>query len=120
MIDWSRIRHFSPGEFGEGEPGVEIDKTLVEMLDAAREIAGTPFRINSGLRTKQRNAEVGGAENSAHLTGHAVDIAASSSAQRFAIVNAALAVGFKRVGIAKTFVHLDTHPTHPQPSIWLY
>ena len=119
-MDWSRIRYFRRAEFGQGEPGVEPDPELVRMLDEARHIAGVPFVINSGLRTRARNAEVGGAPNSAHITGHAVDIRCPSNRHRFLIVRACLDVGFRRVGIGQTFVHVDSSPDLPPDVIWLY
>jgi len=75
-MDWSKVRYFDRAEFGEGEPGIEPDEGLVRMLDEARHVSGIPYQITSGLRTKEHNAAVGGAPTSAHLTGHAVDIAA--------------------------------------------
>ena len=43
-------------------------------MDEIREGYGKPININSWYRCKELNAEVGGAENSKHLTGLAVDI----------------------------------------------
>jgi hypothetical protein len=33
---------------------------------------------------------------------------------------AALKAGFTRIGIGKTFVHMDRDPFLPQPRLWLY
>ena len=49
-------------------------KRLCPWLEALRERAGTPIIINSGYRSRQLNKKVGGAANSNHLTGCAVDI----------------------------------------------
>lgn len=46
----------------------------VSRMDEIREGYGKPININSWYRCKELNAEVGGAENSKHLTGLAVDI----------------------------------------------
>ena len=46
----------------------------VYRMDEIREGYGKPININSWYRCKELNAEVGGAENSKHLTGLAVDI----------------------------------------------
>lgn len=43
-------------------------------MDEIREQYGKPIYVNSWYRCKELNAEVGGAENSKHLTGLAVDI----------------------------------------------
>ena len=120
MTDWDRVRYFRRHEFGLGEPGVEPDPDLVRLLDEARNIAGIPFAITSGLRTRTRNTddEVGGAEQSAHVTGHAADIRAPTGRHRFLIVRAALDVGFNRIGVYSGHVHLDNSPDLPQDVIW--
>lgn len=46
----------------------------ISRMDEIREGYGKPININSWYRCKELNAEVGGAENSKHLTGLAVDI----------------------------------------------
>ena len=90
------------------------------MLDDERLYAGRPFFITSGIRSPKVNSEVGGSPDSAHLTGHAADIRCTSSQYRWHIVDALMAVGFRRIGIAETFIHVDTDPTKPQNVIWLY
>lgn len=58
-----------------------LDEKVIENLnyscsrmDEIREQYGKPIYVNSWYRCKELNAEVGGAENSKHLTGLAVDI----------------------------------------------
>ena len=58
-----------------------LDEKVIENLnyscsrmDEIREGYGKPIYVNSWYRCKELNAEVGGAENSKHLTGLAVDI----------------------------------------------
>lgn len=54
-------------------------RTLVETtLDPLREIWGKPIRVNSGYRCPALNKAVGGAANSSHLRGQAVDITTGS------------------------------------------
>ena len=118
-IDWHRIRYFRRHEFGQGEPDVEPDPDLVRMLDEARAVAGIPFVITSGLRTRARNSKVGGAPNSAHLTGHAADIRCPTSRHRMLMIEAMLEVGFRRIGVRyPAHIHVDTRQDLPQDVIW--
>ena len=55
--------------------GKNMDSSFLAKLEKAREIAGIPFKITSGYRTKTHNEEVGGVPNSSHLIGVAADIA---------------------------------------------
>ena len=48
----------SPDAIGSGEHMMDDD--FLQMLDRARHLAGVPFRINSGYRTKEHNKQVGG------------------------------------------------------------
>lgn len=107
----------SPDEVGSGS---NMQSSTLEMLDNARDIAGIPFKINSGFRTKSHNAYVGGKENSSHLYGYAVDIFVTSSAQRATVLNALIKAGFRRIGIAKTFIHADNDPEKSQDVFWVY
>lgn len=44
-----------------------------QQLEIVRELLGHPLHINSGYRSLKLNTAVGGAPNSAHLTGRAAD-----------------------------------------------
>ena len=50
-----------------------LDARLVALLDQMREDFGRPFVITSGARSPEHNTTVGGATDSAHLTGEAAD-----------------------------------------------
>ena len=109
-----------------------MQKSTIRMLDDARHIVevenndlGKPsiyFGINSGYRTEGRNAEVGGANKSAHKRGFAVDIAWSrySKEQKDIIREALERVGFNRFGISSSFIHVDNDLTLPNPAVWGY
>ncbi|HAS88818.1 MAG TPA: peptidase M15, partial [Desulfovibrio sp.] len=69
------------------------------------------------------NAEIGGKPNSSHVGGFAVDIAADNSPQRAAILKSLIMAGFERIGIAKTFIHVDMDPEKLAqfgPVVWVY
>lgn len=117
------LKHFSINEFDSPDlpnSGLNMDNDFLQMLDMAREIANIPFKINSGYRTKEHNKKVGGKSDSSHLVGKAVDIAYSNSRDRWIIITALQEAGFNRLGIAKTFVHVDNDQTKAPNVIWTY
>ena len=123
VLNYFNFQEFdSPDEIGSGMPteqGGKMNKEFLFKLDEGRMMAGTPFRITSGYRTESHNKKVGGVKGSSHTKGCAVDIAVNSGLQRSAIVCALAKVGFTRIGIAKTFVHVDLDK-EKQNSICLY
>lgn len=118
-LQYFRLEEFdSPDEPGSGR---RMCGDFLFMLDEARDIAQVPFRITSGVRSISHNKAVGGTENSSHLRGKAADIACTDSATRFRIVAALLAVGFDRIGIGETFIHVDNDDEIKTPGVvWLY
>jgi len=104
--------------FKEIEKNMDVD--FLAKLDEAREFAGIPFIINSAYRSPEHNAKIGGKPNSSHLRGLAVDIKANDSRTRFTVLNALISVGFNRIGIADTFIHVDLSKDKSQQVIWTY
>jgi uncharacterized protein YcbK (DUF882 family) len=116
-------RYFTSSEFDDPTlpgSGSNMDPAFVDILDRIRGLAGFPMRVTSGYRTPEHNTEAGGVSHSAHLRGHAADIAVSDSASRYTLVRTALALGITRIGIGKNIVHLDNDPSLPQDVIWTY
>ena len=109
----------SPDEKGSGD---NMELNFLLMLDKCRELANIPFKVNSGYRTTIHNTNVGGVKSSSHtnIPCNAVDISATTSTQRFKIIKAATQVGFTRIGIGKSFIHLDTDKNKSQNIIWHY
>ena len=98
----------------------EIKDELITKLDEARQLAGVPFRINSGYRCDKHNAESGGAVESPHMSGFAADISTTDSRTRWLILESLVNVGFNRIGIGKTFVHADCDPNKDADVVWTY
>jgi uncharacterized protein YcbK (DUF882 family) len=117
---WHNIKNFKKSEFEDDQGECWINKDLVAKLDTARFHANTPFKINSACRNEAQNTKAGGSETSSHLTGFAVDINAISSRAKFNIVKSLLDVGFHRIGIAATFIHVDNDPGKAEHLIWTY
>lgn len=122
--------YFTPGELACPCCGLmRIDGLFFMMLTRARSMSTVPFRVESCCRCERHNMEVGGKPNSAHIVSddagvHAckgVDLIARDSLERWHIVNALIAAGFRRIGIGSgTLVHVDHDTDLPTPRIWTY
>lgn len=83
---------------------------LLDWLEDIRaHFGGKPVLINSAYRCPSRNAAVGGAKNSQHLTGRAVDIRINGIDPTKVYAYADKLVNEKGgVGHYNTFTHIDT------------
>jgi len=108
----------SPDLPGSGKRFMDLE--FMSLIDDERGIAGIPFRITSGYRTPSHNAIVGGVEDSSHTRGLAADIYTPDGRHRWLIVDALIKVGFNRIGIADSFIHVDNDPEKTQNVIWTY
>lgn len=97
-----------------------MNQEFLLKLDRAREVAQIPFKINSAYRTPEHNAKIGGKPNSSHLKGLAVDISVTDSRQRFIVLQSLIQAGFNRIGVAKTFIHVDDDKDKDAEVVWLY
>lgn len=102
----------------------QLDPAFLGELHEMEHDLGFPVSVNSGKRTPEHNADpkVGGVLDSAHIEDpcRAADIAVSGGWQRYEVVRWALEHHIKRIGVGKTFVHLDRSPTLPQSVLWEY
>ncbi len=117
------MKYFEYEEFDSPDiqgSGQLMDPKLLDMIDEAREIYGKPIHVNSGYRTEAHNRKVGGVSSSSHLKGLAIDVACVRSDDRFKMLNALLEVGFNRIGVAGTFIHVDIDKDKSQNVIWTY
>ena len=117
------MKYFEYEEFDSPDiqgSGQLMDTKLLNMIDEAREIYGKPIHVTSGYRTEAHNRKVGGVDSSSHLKGLAIDVACVRSDDRFKMLNALLEVGFNRIGVAGTFIHVDIDKDKSQNVIWTY
>jgi hypothetical protein len=101
---------------------VLVDDLLLFKLEMIRiELGNKPVTINSGNRCPEENKKVGGHPDSTHVPmpkGKGVD-AKVKGVKPLDVGLAAEKVGGLRIGIGKTYCHLDTKP--PCPSrFWIY
>lgn len=101
-----------------------MDRRLLMMLQRLEMQTGYPIFdwINSGARSESHNRKVGGASRSSHKipTCMAVDIGVPSKDIRNQLIYEARNIGFKRIGVGRTFVHLDTDENKSQYVAWGY
>ena len=132
MNDRKISKHFTHGEVackcGRCKGGAKISPDLMGRLQQMRDAVG-PIRITSGVRCR-KHSESRTRPTSSHVpndlgdiegkVGHAVDIAAVGSGRRFRLLAAAIAADFTRIGIGKSFLHLDNDYKKSQGVIWDY
>ena len=92
---------------------------FLNKLDEAREYSGIPFVINSAYRSPTHPLSIKN-PTSSHIKGLAVDISVKDSNTRFKVLDALIAVGFTRIGIANSFIHVDLDFDKSQNVTWTY
>lgn len=80
----------------------ELEVSLSLSFDSFKEL-----KINSAYRSPEYEVRQGRSGLSAHCLGKAVDIHCTDNRLRYQILNFAIKKGINRIGIYKTFIHLD-------------
>ena len=102
--------NFTVKEFAckDGSDAVLVAPRLVMVLQTIRDHFGTAVTINSGYRTPQYNAKVGGVAHSQHCYGTAADIVVRGKTPvAVAAYARQLMPDWGGVGIYDTFTHID-------------
>lgn len=106
--------NFSVKEFAckDGSDTIKIDLDLIPLIQRFRNYVETGVYFNSAYRTPSYNKKVGGATNSYHVKGQALDIPflnsykyLTSREKMCAFFNT---LGVKGIIIYPTFIHVDT------------
>ena len=109
--------NFSVKEFAckDGSDTIKIDLDLIPLIQRFRNYVETGVYFNSAYRTPSYNKKVGGATNSYHVKGQALDIPflnsykyLTSREKMCAFFNT---LGVKGIIIYPTFIHVDTRTT---------
>ena len=122
--------HFSDYEFecpccGE----VKVSERFLVKLDKLRELLGKPIHVTSGCRCTSHNADLRSrgyhsVDGSAHTISErqeceAADLECSSSTYRRELLILAHSI-FNRVGVAKSFIHVDDDQAKDANVTWTY
>lgn len=96
----------------------DFDPAFAERLYKVWRI--NPFVMTCGFRSVEYDRARGRSGTSAHCKGLAADILCRNNEDRFHLVNLFIQHGFKRIGIAKNFIHVDMDSSKISPRIWTY
>lgn len=110
---WEGMRYFTREEMrcpcGEcgGFPSEPSEK-LMRIAESVRSSLGTVMDVSSGVRCTAHNRAVGGAANSRHLSGRAMDVRARgrTTSQLLSILRAQPGVAYS-YAIDDSYVHFD-------------
>lgn len=93
-----------------GASTAKLNKDLIDRVQTAFAGLGiNRVKINSGFRDPEENARVGGAKQSEHMDGNAMDIDVTgySIPERVKIIEALSAAGITGLGIGTNIIHAD-------------
>jgi zinc D-Ala-D-Ala carboxypeptidase len=96
-----------------------IKDELAIKVQQVRDILGRSITINSGIRCSNHNSAINATPTSSHIEGWAADLAYNGASNRYELLHAAMQV-FDRVGIAKTFIHVDVDANKTAGVVWMY
>lgn len=117
------LKWFSESEFNRCQPSCsssDCDERALSMLDELRDLCGFPITLNSAYRSVKYEKKKGRSGTSSHCKGCAFDVRCYDSKYRAMLVCNAFRVGFTRIGIGDSFIHLDCDSDKLNPCIWLY
>lgn len=110
------VTRMTPASEGWTKLDMNLKVLIIRLQEDAIKAGIIPghLYLNSGFRSVQYNAKVGGAKSSKHTSGLAVDLAwdgfKGKSENTNLFVALARKTGFKGIGLYNTFVHLDIGP----------
>ena len=91
---------------------------MIHSCNLTKMIWRYPFIITSGYRDPSHSIEARKAKPGTHAQGIAADIKINNGNEAYEIIKHAQSMGFNGIGVAKTFIHVDTRPG--MPVIWCY
>lgn len=111
-------KNFTLAELSCKHCGALPQPQLIIELQALRDKFGAPMVITSATRCKEHNTAIGGAPDSMHLQGLAVDVMVKPSLRWEFLVHAMAMGVWRGVGVNASFIHLDLRTG--TPAVWVY
>ena len=105
---WELYPNFPKEEFDCKHTGENnMQHEFMEKLQRIRNVYGKSMKITSGFRSVKHPIEARKTHsNGEHTQGMCADVYCDNGADRFKLIQLALANGITRIGIAKNFLHL--------------
>ena len=99
----------------------DLDPKMKDFLVKLEGTLGRELTITSGYRSPEHPIEAAKSKPGEHAEGLAVDVVAVGGTPVFEVVEAAIDLGCKRIGISRksNFIHLGLSPNRVT-SIWTY
>lgn len=100
----------------------DLHPRLLDLLRSAQSMCGFTFTITSGFRPKSYELSKGRRGSSSHskTPGLAVDISTCDSHTRYKVLLSLLYLGAPRLGVGKTFIHVDIDESKAHPIVFHY
>lgn len=118
--DAARWPNFSPDELRCSHTGkLFVCPDALDKLQLLRTHLGRPIFITSACRDATHPVEARKPQPGTHTRGCAFDFRADGRMQ-YEVLAVAQALGFTGIGLAKTWMHLDTWDGGPRPNVWTY
>ena len=101
---------------------IDLDDDMIKTIERIESILDRELLITSGYRSPNHPIEKAKSKPGEHSTGLAVDVACANPSQFYDLVEAAIEVGVKRIGISRKngFVHLGLDNSRSGRTIWTY
>lgn len=118
MNFWNDIKYFKPAEFdcpGFPDSWSKMQVDIIKKVDLLRAKCRFSLTIPKGgaYRTPSYNKRIGGAQNSYHVRGMALDIKCTDSTKRRIIIEKAMELGFNGIIVYSAHIHLDIREGSP-------
>ena len=89
-----------------------VSQSLIDRLNTVRILTDKPLILNSVCRCVEHNKNIKGSITSSHISTDdvescAADISCKDAYYRFRLLQALFHVGFKRILVYETFIHVD-------------